>query len=73
MKVMIYSKAHKEIIFYHKRVVNFITINFLFFQATCAEPDIPSNGNLHSTSQHKNSYGEYPHGTEAIFRGCTGN
>ena len=58
---------------YHKTAVNFLIINFIYLQATCGEPEIPRNGSLHSTSKYRNSEGEYPHGTEAVFRVQTGN
>ena len=57
----------------HKPVVNMFIFNSIFLQATCGEPDIPTNGSLCSTSSNKKSNGEYPDGTEAIFTCPTRN
>ena len=49
-----------------------LTIN-LFFQTACDEPDIPTNGSLHSISKFRYPNGKYPERAEAIFQYHTRN
>ena len=69
---MIFSGKQGKKLYSITSIWSILTINSIFHQATCGDPDIPTNQSLYSTIRMKNSYGEYPHGTKALFICDTG-
>ena len=64
---MIFSGKQGKKLHSITNIWSILTIYFIFHQATCGNPDILTNQSLYSITRMKNSYGEYPTGTKALF------